>query len=77
MTDESNTKIIDGAYTAIELLDDGVLQGVLLLGIYTDGSGAKIWSTGNEKVNDLLRAKLLSAIPLPPRRPFVEDDDGA
>lgn len=77
VTENDNHQLIDGATTAVDMLVDGRLSAVMVIGVYNDGRGYKLWTGGEPKVGDILRARLLDALPLPPSRRPAEENDGA
>lgn len=80
VSDEDESKLFDGVGTALDMMVDDEISAVIIVGTHTDGRGFKLWSAGNEKVNDHIRLQLLRILPLPPdldmpREP--DEDDGA
>jgi hypothetical protein len=69
----------DGLATALDMLVDGRLRAVMIVGVYNDGRGYKIWEDGDTAVADQVKAGLTNILPLkvPNKLVQFQEDDGA
>lgn len=72
-------RLTDNAKTAIDALDEGVVCSLMIIATHNDGHGYRLWSGGDEKVNDQIRHALMQKIPLstPKISKMREEPDGA
>lgn len=75
VSDEDGEALVRGVTTALDMMVDGSLQAVMVVGVYASGRGFKLWGAGNQRVNNLIQADLLRALPLPDLPHLHQDDE--
>lgn len=64
MTKETAESVLSAAARAAELLDEGTLSAVMLVGVHKNAAGVRYWMFGDENVTDRLRETMRAALPL-------------
>ena len=66
--------LADGLKRALELVDEDEATAILVIAVHRGGHGVRIWSSGDLDDQDVIKDRLMRAIPLSRKK---EEDDVA